>query len=59
MAVLLLNSVYAILKYKKNIQILKVSTVTLLLPLKAKINLIALYKVVVQRHQPRPLLSLL
>ena len=54
MAVLLLNSVYEILKYKKNIQILKVSTVTLLLPLKAKINLIALYKVVVQRHQPRP-----
>ena len=59
MAVLLLNSVYEILKYKKNVQILKVSTVTLLLPLKEKKNLIALYKVVVLRHQLRPLLSLL
>ena len=47
MAVLLLNSVYEILKYKKNVQILKVSTVTLLRPLKEKKNLIALYKVVV------------
>ena len=47
MAVLLLKSVYEILKYKKNVQILKVSTVTLLRPLKEKKNLIALYKVVV------------